>query len=199
MLSLSKTVFRMYVNPDFPELLELYKIQVENHNKQLKANPFHNAGFDLLFPEDNSFDAGVDSKFVDFKIKGEMVTKFLDDYKDNPETDISPDMGIGVEFHLTKYSNKCIYDSYYIYPRSSISKSPLMMANNVGIIDSSYRGNLIGAFRNLSDKQYNTKKYDRLVQICHPSLKPFYVEILDDETKLTTTTRGSGGFGSTGK
>ena len=33
--------------------------------------------------------------------------------------------------------------SYYLYPRSSIIKTPLRLANSVGIIDSGYRGNII--------------------------------------------------------
>ena len=39
---------------------------------------------------------------------------------------------------------------YYSYPRSSISKTPLLLANNVGIIDSGYRGNIKVAFDNYS-------------------------------------------------
>ena len=34
---------------------------------------------------------------------------------------------------------------YYLYPRSSISKTPLILANSVGIIDSGYRGNIKAA------------------------------------------------------
>ena len=32
---------------------------------------------------------------------------------------------------------------YYLYPRSSISKTPLRLANSVGIIDAGYRGNIM--------------------------------------------------------
>jgi dUTP pyrophosphatase len=88
--------------------------------------------------------------------------------------------------------------SYYMYPRSSISKTPLILANHVGIIDSGYRGNLIGAFRNLSDYNYVVEKNTRLLQICHPSLSPFLVELVD-ESALSNSERGAGGFGSTGK
>ena len=94
-----------------------------------------------------------------------------------------------------------VYDrslSYYMYPRSSISKTPLILANHVGIIDSGYRGNLIGAFRNLSDYNYVVEKNTRLLQICHPSLSPFIVELVD-ESDLSGSKRGEGGFGSTGK
>ena len=82
---------------------------------------------------------------------------------------------------------------YYLYPRSSISKTPLMMANSTGIIDSGYRGDIIGAVRNLSE-EYVVEKNTRLFQICHASLKPFSVSIVSE---LDQTTRGEGGFGST--
>ena len=39
------------------------------------------------------------------------------------------------------------YVSYYLYPRSSVStKTPLRLANSVGIIDSGYRGNIKAVF-----------------------------------------------------
>ena len=90
---------------------------------------------------------------------------------------------------------------FYMYPRSSISKSPLMLANHTGIIDSGYRGVLMGAFRTLEIQQttqYTVEKHTRLLQVCAPTLSPFSVELVD-ETQLSTTSRGEGGFGSTGK
>ena len=87
---------------------------------------------------------------------------------------------------------------YYMYPRSSISKTPLMLANHTGIIDSGYRGNLIGAFRNTDSAEYTVEKNTRLLQVCHPSLCPIYA-VLVEEDELSTTSRGEGGFGSTGK
>jgi dUTP pyrophosphatase len=91
-------------------------------------------------------------------------------------------------------------EAYYLYPRSSISKTPLMMANNTGIIDSGYLGFLIGAFRNISTvSDYVTHKHDRLVQICSRDLSPFTIELVVDEADLGVTSRMTGGFGSTGR
>ena len=87
---------------------------------------------------------------------------------------------------------------FFSFPRSSISKIPLLLANNTGIIDSGYRGNLIGAFRNLSNISYKVEADTRLLQICHPSLKPFKVRLVENENDLSSSSRGSGGFGSTG-
>jgi dUTP pyrophosphatase len=86
---------------------------------------------------------------------------------------------------------------YWLLPRSSISKTPLMMANSVGIIDSGYRGELMCAVRNMSNEPYTVERGTRLFQIVSNDMLSFknveFVEDLDD------TSRGSGGFGSTGK
>ena len=84
--------------------------------------------------------------------------------------------------------------SYYLYPRSSISKTPLRMSNSVGIIDSGYRGNIIATVDNIKGYDYKINKGDRLFQICSPDLKPFTYELVNE---LDSTSRGSGGFGST--
>lgn len=104
--------------------------------------------------------------------------------------------------HFVSHKLKCrMLDStgklvaYYLYPRSSISKTPLMLANSVGIVDSMYRGDIIGAFRNLGDKEYVISKGTRLVQICAPNLESVQIKLVDSLD--TNTERGEGGFGST--
>lgn len=88
---------------------------------------------------------------------------------------------------------------YYLYPRSSLSKFPLMVANHVGIIDLGYRGNILGKVRYLpfanQDGFYQINKFDRLFQICAPDLTPFKVKVVNE---LPESVRGTGGFGSTG-
>lgn len=85
--------------------------------------------------------------------------------------------------------------SYYLYPRSSISKTDFMMANSVGIIDAGYRGNIMAKVRNMNIASASkVNKGDKLFQICAPDLKPIKLNIVDT---LSETTRGSGGFGST--
>jgi dUTP pyrophosphatase len=83
---------------------------------------------------------------------------------------------------------------YYIYPRSSISKTPLRLANSVGIIDKGYRGNIMTALDNISDEDYVIKKGDRIIQLCHPSLQSMEINIVNT---LSVTERNTGGFGST--
>ena len=88
--------------------------------------------------------------------------------------------------------------AFYLYPRSSISKTALMMHNSAGIIDECYRGPIIAALRNFGTEEVAAGTLARIVQICHPSLCPIYVQLVASEEELGRTTRGGGGFGSTG-
>ncbi len=85
---------------------------------------------------------------------------------------------------------------YYLYPRSSISKTPLRLANSVGIIDNSYRGSIMARVDNRSSEPYTVRRGERLFQLCHPSLMPLSVRLVNE---LSETARGAGGFGSSGK
>lgn len=88
---------------------------------------------------------------------------------------------------------------FYLYPRSSMgSKTPLRLANSVGIIDSSYRGEIMAVVDNISDEDFKIDQGIRLFQLCSYDLSPIKFELLDEEDDLSDTARGSGGFGSTG-
>ncbi len=97
---------------------------------------------------------------------------------------------------------KCVaYDgnntmAYYLYPRSSISKTPLRMSNSVGIIDAGYRGHIMAKVDNISDTDFVVKTGDRYFQICVPFLITPTV-VLTEVNDVTE--RGAGGFGSTGR
>jgi len=182
-------VLKLAVNADQPELLELYTAHVAKHNSSTELALFPNSGFDLFVPEDTTFDRDFATKFVDLKIKTEMI------YCDkNLQVTLETDNGEHETVSGASYSS-----GYYVYPRSSISKTPLMLANHVGIIDSGYRGNLIAAVRKLPSDQNNyvVEKHTRLFQICHSSLCPVFV-VLVNESELNSSERGEGGFGSTG-
>lgn len=84
---------------------------------------------------------------------------------------------------------------YYLYPRSSISKTPLRLANSVGIIDAGYRGNLMAVVDNISKEPFNIQKGQRLFQICGRYLEPIHLNLVEN---LSDSERGNGGFGSTG-
>jgi dUTP pyrophosphatase len=117
---------------------------------------------------------------------------FIDDVNINPKETKLINLGIKCEAYPDK--EKLYNVSYYLYPRSSISKTPLRMSNSVGIIDSGYRGNIMVSVDNISDEPYVIKQGQRLFQICSPILEPITFELTD---VLSDTTRGEGGFGST--
>jgi dUTP pyrophosphatase len=83
-----------------------------------------------------------------------------------------------------------------LFPRSSISKTPLRLANSIGLIDPSYRGNIIAAITNTSNTDYTVTKGTRLVQLVLANAYPFTINWVDS---LDDTDRGAGGFGSTGQ
>ena len=85
---------------------------------------------------------------------------------------------------------------YYLYPRSSLSKTPLRLANSVGIIDSGYRGELVAMVDNIGNFDYVIEKNQRLFQICSGDLFPF--ESIKIVSELSHTQREDGAFGSTG-
>jgi len=184
-------VLKLAVNGDQPELMELYTSHIAKHNSSVQLALFPNSGFDIFVPEETVFDRDFVTKFVDLKIKTEMI------YCDkNINVTLEMDSGETETISGASYSS-----GYYVYPRSSISKTPLMLANHVGIIDSGYRGNLIAAVRKLpSDPEQSTyvvEKHTRLFQVCHPTLCPVFV-VLVPESELNSSERGEGGFGSTG-
>ena len=84
---------------------------------------------------------------------------------------------------------------YFLFPRSSISKTPLRMANSIGLIDAGYRGEIMAVCDNIKDYDFSIKKGDRLFQLVSSDLSDIEFNIVD---KLSDTTRGAGGFGSTG-
>lgn len=85
------------------------------------------------------------------------------------------------------------YVSYYLVPRSSLSKTPFMMANSVGIIDAGYRGNIMAKIRSF-DPNNSSLDEGKYFQIVAPDLGPIKVNMVN---KLSETSRNDNGFGST--
>ena len=86
--------------------------------------------------------------------------------------------------------------AYYLFPRSSISKTPLRLANSIGLIDAGYRGELIGMVDNIYDKDFQVKRGERYFQLVAVDSSPVEFELVDE---LSVSSRGEGGFGSTGR
>jgi len=164
---MKRMVLYMYVSD--MELRDKYQETIIKHNDK-SSEDFSDAGFDLFVPNEIMLNTKLVG--IDYGIKCEA---YIED--DNVDDRLPT--------------------GYYLYARSSIYKTPLRMCNNVGIIDSGYRGNIKANFDVLCNDKI--EKYDRVNQICAPGLIPIHVILLDNENELSNTSRGNGGFGSTGK
>lgn len=190
----------MFVDCKDEKLKKLYIEAAQKHNKKILGDPnFYDAGFDLFLPKNEN----------EVSVYGEGTRFFGSGWKDRPIPVNKVDFKVKCCAKIYNTNNNNTYTSYftpfYTYARSSISKTPLRLANNQGIIDAGYRGNLIGMFDCIiedesEDYDWYMEEYSRMLQICAPSLIPIYVNIVDTIEELgPSTSRGDGGFGSTGK
>lgn len=84
-----------------------------------------------------------------------------------------------------------------LFPRSGLAtKHGISLANAVGVIDSDYKGEIIVAVHNQSDSEYTITPGERIAQLI---FLPVYQAILEPIPQLGESSRGTGGFGSTGK
>lgn len=90
-----------------------------------------------------------------------------------------------------------IPNGYYveIVPRSSLSKSGYMLANSIGIIDQSYRGNIFVALCKIDEKSNNIELPFKCCQMI--IRKQIYGKIIESFNEFDKTDRDSGCFGST--
>ena len=83
-----------------------------------------------------------------------------------------------------------------IYPRSGLaSKRGLAPANKVGVVDPDYRGEVMVALHNHSAEPRTIHHGDRIAQLV---IAPVVQGEFEECSTLPDTTRGAGGFGSTG-
>ncbi len=83
-----------------------------------------------------------------------------------------------------------------IYARSGLAcKKGLAPANKVGVIDSDYRGEVMVALHNHSNQMVEVAKGERIAQLV---ITPYIAAVFNTVDNLDETTRGAGGFGSTG-
>lgn len=84
-----------------------------------------------------------------------------------------------------------------IFARSGLGvKHGVSLSNAVGVIDSDYRGELIVGIGNTGETSYLLSPGERFAQLV---VMPVYQVDLVETDNLDETTRGAGGFGSTGK
>ena len=144
---------------------------------KLKIKPF-NKDIHKMYENHNHFHPG-DSGLDIYIIENQII---------NPGETIRLKLGISCENLDAK--------SYFLMPRSSLSKTPLRLANSVGLIDAGYRGEIMAAVDNIKDFAYEVEIGQRLFQIVAMDGSAIHFELGDH---LSETTRGAAGFGSTGK
>ena len=182
---------RLKLKPKTLEIKQLYM----NHSSYHKGD----SGLDLFVPDDIVLKPNSMGNTIDMKVSCEaldmnclkyvqLVKKIFNSYTE--QLDDSKE----ILNNISKVELENTNCSYYLYPRSSISKTPLRMSNSTGIIDAGYRGNIIAKVDNISNEEYKIEKGTRLFQICSPSLEEIELEVVDE---LSETSRGTGGFGST--
>ena len=190
MMVMNKSSFlKVDSNPNYQELVKVYKEKVEAHNSKVRDSKYADSGFDLMIPFDYS--------------------EHKNGYTENRISNVTFRAPLGVKCSMSRIDSTIpllVPCGYYLYPRSSIVKTPFRLSNSVGIIDSGYRGEIMAVVDNIdsanNDMKACIRKYmtpmTRMFQICSPTLEPFLVEIVDTEEALGSTERGNGGFGSTG-
>ena len=119
----------IYIDSESPELKQLYIDSICTHNQNVDnyLNAVINNQPDM---ESYCFNAGFDL-FCPQDTDSMGAQKVVLDHK-----------------IVTCMKMKHWYVSYYLYARSSVVKTPLRLANSVGIIDSGYRGNIKAVFNN---------------------------------------------------
>lgn len=213
------TKYQLYIylskNRDDEEWVARNKKKVQDHNQKIHATATAtpDSGFDLFMPTDGvDYGYGVENLLSHQFITNPGITSSVG-------VDGARGLNLGVRCCMrvapaplaTDLPPSPVPCGFYLYPRSSISKTRMRLANSVGIIDAGYRGDLIAAvdtigFFGSTDIWHIWKetlspinKYDRYFQVCAPDLSPFLIHIVDAEQDLSPPTdRGSGGFGSTG-
>ncbi|MFA5070794.1 MAG: dUTP diphosphatase [Candidatus Pacearchaeota archaeon] len=104
------------------------------------------------------------------------------------ETDKFVEYGTGLSFEVPQ--NYVML----IFPRSSVTNKDLMLKNSVGVLDSTYRGELILRFEKFGEDNYKIgERVGQIMIVPYPEIE--FLEV----NELSETTRGDGGFGSTGK
>lgn len=84
----------------------------------------------------------------------------------------------------------------FIYARSGLGiKKGMVPANCVGVIDADYRGEVMVGLKNTSKDPFVVHPGDRIAQMV---LSGCFTPELIECDELEETSRGSGGFGSTG-
>jgi len=152
-----------------------YELEIVHHRQHFYDDKLNrldeNAGFDLYCAED--IFVSTHAVLLPFGISARLI-----------------------KVESTETSDLRSDSHFWLLPRSSIFKTGLVMANSVGVIDKSYRGELKAPVVSLTGDT-KVKCGDRLFQIVAPDMGWIrHVRVVD---ALPNTERGQNGFGSSGQ
>lgn len=82
-----------------------------------------------------------------------------------------------------------------VFPRSGLGSKGVTLRNAVGVVDSGYRGEVMAAVWNTTDKPVRIQSGDR---ICQLVVMPYCPCTIEEAGELSDTERGTDGHGSTG-
>jgi dUTP pyrophosphatase len=110
--------------------------------------------------------------------------------------DIAPGQTVLVPTGIAIYINDPQYCAM-ILPRSGLGhKHGIVLGNLVGLIDSDYQGQLMVSTWNRGSQPFRLEPMERLAQLVIVPIQQIEWSIVDE---FTSSDRGDGGFGSTGK
>jgi len=160
-------------------------------------------GIDLYIADDDIIEP-CSSKLIDLKIKCQCVSESLDETQvkirelELKLNKLDSNSDYCNEEMINPSESQLKYYSYLLVPRSSISKTTLILKNSIGIIDAGYLQTLKCAFYNYGSEPVKLKKGERYVQLISRSDDLINCKIV--EKLRDNSDRGNSlGFGSSGK
>lgn len=206
---------KCYISADNIELLETIakKINIPHNITSNTLTYYGSNAIDLinkLYPNDDFYNHFTDNKLLHEPSTNIPICKFtktmenaVEPFKTNA-SDVGYDLTIiavkkQINDTCTLYTTGITIDiehGWYteIVPRSSIIKSGYMLANCVGIIENSYRGELMIALNKIDE---NSPPLELPSRCCQLLIRKQYHARFIEENKLSETVREGGGFGST--
>ena len=175
--------------PEYTLLIKIIDNSIELPYKEIN-NFTGNAGYDIFVNGDTIVKSNINnihqSEDIFTQFKSNIQSEMLKEYS---KMTISNNIITNIE-SITENS------SYLLLSRSSLSKYGFFMPHSVGLIDASHRGEILGRVCSINSEDKKINNSERLFQLVAPDLSEFKVKIVEE---LSTTARGSGGFGSTNK
>ncbi len=176
--------YKFNTSPEYTLNIKLIDPSLNLNYKEV-IEPTGNSGYDIYVKEDTVIKSTLyETEKLYTQISSNIKCEMLKSYNQ-----------IIVEDNKIINIKKITTNSgFLLLSRSSLSNLGLSMPHSVGLIDSSYRGEILGRVFSFNKENTGVKQNDRLFQIVAPNLSEFKVKIVEE---LSDTIRGSGGFGST--